>query len=383
MELSSAQRQAVETTGKNLLVSAGAGSGKTRVLVERFLYLVSRRKISPSAILAITFTERAANEMKRRIVERLREEKLEEARREVEGAVIGTIHSFAARLLREHPVEAGIDPHFVIYEAEEAQFQKERVLEELLEEASVDPGVFNFLKVYSERAVREGILEAFARSRNWESPFEEILKRRYSADRKSIESELRQGLGKIQEVKGAEAAHWALERIFKENNLGLETLRELTEIRSSLRAAGRQKEAIASVKETLLDFMALLREEAGLASREVFVRLALRFEKAYEEAKRSERALDFDDLQLRAVRLLGAGWSSGDRPPGQPAPGALPPARPPAPRPLPPSRPPPFSRARASRSTLGPSPSSGLVASSGSKGTPSSRQRVSKKEFTN
>lgn len=312
IHLNENQKRAVETAGKNILVSAGAGSGKTRVLVERFLHLVSQRKISPAAILAITFTERAANEMKRRIVQRLREEELEEARREVEGAAIGTIHSFAARLLREHPIEAGIDPHFVIYEEEQASLLKDRVLEEVLEKGAADPEVFNFLKVYGEKAVREGILGAFARSRNGETPFEEILRRCSPAERESFELELDRQLEKIPEVKGAAEARPALGRLFREKDWGPETLTELLEIRSTLRASGPKKAVISSVKETLLDLVAFLREEASPATREVFIQLALQFEKAYEEAKRSERALDFDDLQLGAVRLLGAGTPASE-----------------------------------------------------------------------
>lgn len=307
MELSETQRLAVETVGKNVCVSAGAGSGKTRVLVERFLHLVTCHQISPQAILAITFTEKAANEMKRRIVTRLRAEGLEEARREVENAAIGTIHSFAARLLREHPIEAGVDPHFVILESAESGLLQERALDETIETLVAAEEVFNLLHLYGEKGVREGILEAYRCSRNSEASFEEILKRRTQASRKDFERALKENLAATSGVKGQEEVQGALLLFFEKDTFSLEEIEDLMALKGKLRAAGKPKEAIRQVQETILDFASFLREEITLPQREVFVRLALQFEKTYEKAKRRERSLDFDDLQLRAVRLLGAG----------------------------------------------------------------------------
>ena len=306
MKLSEAQKLAVETVDKNVCVSAGAGSGKTRVLVERFLHWVTKHEISPAQILTITFTERAANEMKRRIVRRLTEEHLEEARREVENATIGTIHSFCARLLREHPVEAGVDPYFVIFETTEAEQLQRKILDETLERLSQEAEIFNLLRIYGEESVRKGILQAFARSRNFEASFEEILRKRIPISRPDLETELREGLEKIEEVKGAREVRRALDRILHKETLELEEIQALSQLKSQLRAAGKQKQAIARVQELLLDLAGFFFEEKSLPFREVFIRVALEFEKAFEAAKRSERALDFDDLQLRAVRLLGS-----------------------------------------------------------------------------
>ncbi len=305
IKLSKSQQKAVETVEKNICVSAGAGSGKTGVLVERFIYLVKERGISPSRILAITFTEKAANEMKRRIVRRLEEEKLEDARREVENAAIGTIHSFSARILREHPIEAGIDPHFVIFEAEEAAGLKERILDEVIETQASDAEVFNLLCIYGEKSLREGILDVYHRSRNSETPFEEMMKRRAPATHEFFEKELKKGLEKISEVNGAEEVRKELDLILKQKDLDKD-INRVAALKSKLRAAGKQKDEIRRVQETLLDFCSFLREEKSLPLRDVFIRLALQFEKKYEETKRTERALDFDDLQLYAVRLLGS-----------------------------------------------------------------------------
>ena len=97
-----------------LLLAAGAGSGKTSVLVERFVRAVREDGIAPGRILAITFTERAAAELRERVRARLLELGEREAARDTEGAPIGTFHGFCARLLRVHALTAGLDPEFAI-----------------------------------------------------------------------------------------------------------------------------------------------------------------------------------------------------------------------------------------------------------------------------
>lgn len=117
------QRRAVTTLGKNLCVAAGAGSGKTTVLVERYLFLIEKGGMETRDIVAITFTEKAANQMKEKIRCKMKERMenpvdsgeraaWERRYREIGAAPIHTIHGFSARLLREKAVEAGVDPQF-------------------------------------------------------------------------------------------------------------------------------------------------------------------------------------------------------------------------------------------------------------------------------
>src|SRR6185436_8271663 len=103
-----------------ICVTAGAGSGKTRVLVERFVHLVLDKEVPVDAILAITFTEKAAAEMKERIARAFEEAGAQEARRRVEFSYISTIDSFCARLLKENALDARVDPHFRVLEEIEA-----------------------------------------------------------------------------------------------------------------------------------------------------------------------------------------------------------------------------------------------------------------------
>jgi ATP-dependent exoDNAse (exonuclease V) beta subunit len=110
----SEQEQAAARRSGPLLLAAGAGSGKTSVLVERFVRAVREDGIAPARILAITFTERAAGELRARVRARLLELGEREAARDTEGAPIGTFHGFCARLLRVHALLAELDPDFAI-----------------------------------------------------------------------------------------------------------------------------------------------------------------------------------------------------------------------------------------------------------------------------
>ena len=111
---------------------AGPGSGKTRVLVERFCWLVRERKVSPLRILAITFTEKAATEIKRRLAREFAGHP--ELREQVERAYVSTVHGFCARLLRENPIAAGVDPEFAVMDAPESDRELEEAAHEALDQ---------------------------------------------------------------------------------------------------------------------------------------------------------------------------------------------------------------------------------------------------------
>lgn len=114
--LTDEQELAAERRQGSLLLAAGAGSGKTSVLVERFVRAVRVDGVSPGRILAITFTERAAGELRERVRARLLELDEREAARDAEAAFVSTFHGFCARLLRIHPLQAGVEPGFQILE---------------------------------------------------------------------------------------------------------------------------------------------------------------------------------------------------------------------------------------------------------------------------
>ncbi|HTY95890.1 MAG TPA: UvrD-helicase domain-containing protein, partial [Solirubrobacteraceae bacterium] len=112
MSLTGEQLAAVERRSGPLSLSAAAGSGKTAVLVERFVAAVLQDGRSPSEILAITFTERAAGELRERVRSTFLELGERAAARDTEAAYVSTIHGFCARVLAAHPLAAGLDPGF-------------------------------------------------------------------------------------------------------------------------------------------------------------------------------------------------------------------------------------------------------------------------------
>jgi DNA helicase II / ATP-dependent DNA helicase PcrA len=117
------QRAAVEHFEGPILTLAGAGSGKTRVLTTRVAHLINEHGVDPAAILAVTFTNKAAAEMRARIRRLLG--------REPAGMWVGTFHSIGARLLRRHAGRLGWTPNFTIYDADGALRETKRALERL------------------------------------------------------------------------------------------------------------------------------------------------------------------------------------------------------------------------------------------------------------
>ena len=121
--LNDAQRDAVAADSDNLLVLAGAGSGKTRVLVHRIAWLIRAQDYSPHSILAVTFTNKAAREMRNRIEEMLHIPS--------HGLWVGTFHGLAHRLLKAHWQEAGLPQNFQILDSDDQLRVVKRVCREL------------------------------------------------------------------------------------------------------------------------------------------------------------------------------------------------------------------------------------------------------------
>lgn len=122
-ELNEPQARAVAKVQGPLLVFAGAGSGKTRVITYRIANMIARHDVPPFRILAVTFTNKAAGEMRHRL-----ETMLGSAARE---AWVGTFHATCAKILRRHPEGAGLTSSFVIYDSQDQKSVMTRVLREL------------------------------------------------------------------------------------------------------------------------------------------------------------------------------------------------------------------------------------------------------------
>lgn len=140
----------VRATNPRLRVSAAAGAGKTRILVDRYLRHVLEDGLHPDEILTITFTRKAAAEMKKRIVARLWSAGRTEEARFAETGPIQTIHGFCERVLRENAVAAGVDPDFdILSEAQTTRLIDEEITLALAQDWQEFPEAEEFIRLLS------------------------------------------------------------------------------------------------------------------------------------------------------------------------------------------------------------------------------------------
>ena len=153
------QRLAVETIRGPVLILAGAGTGKTRVITYRIAHFVNEG-VLPHQILAVTFTNKAAREMKERVGSLIRKRKSGEARDEAGGPTICTFHSLGARLLRQHIEVFGYKKNFVIYSESEQLAAVKKILSHISAKGeAIDPkAVLGFLSRLKNRAISPGAL---------------------------------------------------------------------------------------------------------------------------------------------------------------------------------------------------------------------------------
>src|SRR6185436_7442479 len=146
-----ARRAIAEDLDDTLIVEAAAGTGKTTELINRILRVLATGRAKMIEIVAVTFTEKAAGELKLRLREALERDRaeatdavvcarLEDALATLEEAHVNTIHGFCAELLRERPVEATVDPLFTVLTEPQANRLYERAFDSWLQEALQKPG---------------------------------------------------------------------------------------------------------------------------------------------------------------------------------------------------------------------------------------------------
>ena len=157
------QEVAIEARG-TVFVSAGAGTGKTTVLVERFARAVCDDGVDVDSMLVITYTERAAGELRSRIRARLVEAGRPDLARELDGAWISTIHGLCLRLLKSHPFEAGLDPRFRVLDDNQARVLAGEAFTSALGAFCADghPDRLRLLATYGRKALRRMLTGVYA-----------------------------------------------------------------------------------------------------------------------------------------------------------------------------------------------------------------------------
>lgn len=187
MEWTKEQEKAIKTKDCNLLVSAGAGSGKTAVLVERIVNMVINDKVDITNILVVTFTNAAASEMKERILNKLYE-RLDENPENIwlqqqvinmGNANITTIHSFCLGVIKQYYYEIGIEPNLKIANEIDNQLMKYEILNEMFDEEyqleNADKEFINLLEMFDEKNEKDNLKEIILKIYNFviNQPFKE------------------------------------------------------------------------------------------------------------------------------------------------------------------------------------------------------------------
>ena len=332
MERTKQQSAAVEDRERDVFLRAGAGTGKTTVLVDRFCAAALDPDSGVERILAFTFTERAADQLRRRIRDELssrlpeaegeREEVLREALEATDRAWISTIHGFCRRLLASHPAAAGIDPRFRVVDEAEADRLAARAFDGALE-ALVEGGEPEALELAAanrRRALLEMTRGAYDELRSHGDPNPSLPELSPPDTAAAIgvlidaareaHAECDQATGKALESRERIAAAMELDPGTPADDELLEALRGL-EIRSGAKAfKGQACERYAD---------ALKRAQSAVAAHvlgpayEQLRELVVRFGVRYEELKAERAALDFEDLQLKTVELLSSSEGLRDR----------------------------------------------------------------------
>jgi ATP-dependent exoDNAse (exonuclease V) beta subunit len=318
MNLSPLQRAAVERDALNVCVVAGPGSGKTRVLIERFAWLVEKRHIDPGRILAITFTEKAANEMKQRLARRFAASP--QLREKVETAWLSTIDAFCARLLGEHAIAAGLPPVFSVLEPARTTRLQREAAEEILDELFSEnpPEMRRLMEALDLTTQDDGRQPDLAQSliETYETmrlagvrefpapqPAQDIL-----AEARSLAVGISGGAGLTGE--GAPALlDWVARFLALPGSTSREHFRIAATIppihRISRRSA--QYQAASRLKKDVLPLLESQWVETWYAGLPDLLRTALtRFDLRFSEKKQRQSAVDFTGLEEKAIALLEA-----------------------------------------------------------------------------
>ena len=303
------QLAAVEATGE-VFVSAGAGTGKTAVLVERFVRAVCDRGLDVDSILVITYTRRAAGELRTRIRAELSKRGRDDLARELDGAWISTIHGFCLRLLKAYPFAAGLDPRFrELDEAQAAVLRGEAFREALAAFcANGEPDRLRLLATYGGDGLRRMLTGVYETLRSAGRPLTlEIGGRAQLAERVEELREAARCLAEDAEATDNQRTAASQLLAMLERGAQPDRLYDLSgfKARATERAA-TYEDARRSVEQSAFD-------ELAAHDRDLLQQLLERYAEAFDEAKARESALDFEDLQLRARDLLRDGETIRER----------------------------------------------------------------------
>jgi ATP-dependent helicase/nuclease subunit A len=303
------QEAAIGAAAGDVLLEAGAGTGKTGVMVDRYCRLVCDERVSPDSVLAFTFTDKAAAELRQRIRAQLSaraaagSERAGELLSQIGAAWITTIHGFCNRLLGGHPVAAGIEPGFRVLDAPEAERAAreafDAALDGFLAEDRDGPGddLVAAFEIDGLRAIVVGV-HAELRSRGIAAPaLPEPPVPDVDAALRAAAAAAADALAELKpEDSRAEQLRLAGELLAG----GPPSLDQLCALRLNSKA-----KSVAPYNEALEAAIARSAEggEGGVAYRQI-ARLLELFSTRFTAAKERRAGIDFEDLQILAAGVL-------------------------------------------------------------------------------
>ncbi|HEY8082104.1 MAG TPA: UvrD-helicase domain-containing protein [Solirubrobacterales bacterium] len=308
------QTAAIAATGRDVLVEAGAGTGKTGVIVERYCRLVCDEGVSPDAVLAFTFTEKAAAELRQRIRAALQaradtgSERARELVGEIGRAWVTTIHGFCNRVLAGHPVAAGIDPRIRVLDHAEAERAASEAFDEALEEflAEGDEAREQTLAAFDIDGLRSIVVDAHdeLRSRGFAEP--RLPKPPAPDAARAVQRAADASSATLEELPATSIHRERVERalaVLDGAGGRLPSLDQLMGLRST--STAKSMEAYRDAIEMAVTSVAEAGEGA-VAYSHVAALLEL-FSARFQAAKERRAGVDFEDLQILATRLLEQG----------------------------------------------------------------------------
>jgi ATP-dependent helicase/nuclease subunit A len=313
------QARAVERRDGPLLVRAGAGTGKTTVLVERFVQAVVEDGAAVESMLAITFTEKAAAEMKTRVRRRFLELGRRDDARAAESAWISTIHGLCARILRSHALSAGIDPDFRVLDQLGADRLALEAFDGALEEFmadGVDPERIEMVAAHTPDKLRDMVRTAHShlRSRGQRRPaLEPTVPPLPAGERERLEEAARVALAELGRGAATPAVASAIERLegaldllAKLDEDRLPDAGELKRLELKGRAKALSTQACGEYRTAYAEFRSFVLARLEQRDHTMLSGLLELYGERYERAKRERSGLDFEDLELVSRDLLAA-----------------------------------------------------------------------------
>lgn len=310
------QARAIGRRQGSVIVSAGAGTGKTSVLVERFVEAVLSDGVAVESILAITFTEKAAAQLIARVRGRLVQRGVPDKAREAEGAWISTIHGFCARVLRTHALTAGLDPEFEVLDALEAERLAIDAFDRALRDfvaTGEDPERLRLLATYTPDKLADMVRTVYShlRSRGHLRPqLPEVGPPVRAAEHAILAAAVTDAVAEIGAAEGVQAER-ARERLARcERTLAaavgdaLAEPADLTSLELKGTAKALKGPACEAYAEALTGYQRLCAADRSYRDHVLLRTLVTDYGDRYAALKRDRSGLDFDDLELQARDLL-------------------------------------------------------------------------------